>query len=319
MRRTVSFLVVLAFLTNASSAATYYVDSTSGSDDNTGTSKVNGAHQSGPWKTLAKVNDSFEILGGDKVEVQALAKGTQDPHQIEVLPSYMMKLRKADLFILVGMDLDMWAYQLRDGSRNSKLIVIDCSEEINRMEVPTRNVNPSQGHIHIYGNPHYWLDPENGKQIMKAILNGLEKVAPEYYGYFLENMNNYSNKLDEKMMEWQQKIEPIKGKKIIFYHNSWPYFVQRFGFESANFIEPKPGIPPSPSHTATLLKQVKNESIKVIALEPYFDDRVPKMIARQTGANVVVLPQSVGGVKEVNTYIQLFEYNINKLLDAFHM
>lgn len=267
--------------------------------------------------TLTDLASLAEVVGGDKVEVQALAKGTQDPHQIEVLPSYMMKLRKADLFFLVGMDLDMWAYQLRDGSRNSDLIVIDCSVEIERLEIPTRNVNPSQGHLHIYGNPHYWLDPENGKSIMKAILNGLEKAAPEHYDYFFENMTNYSKKLDAKIVEWQKQIEPIKGERIIFYHNSWPYFLERFGLEIANFIEPKPGIPPSPSHTANLLRQVKNESIKVIAMEPYFDDRVPKMIARQTDARVIVLPQSVGGVKEVKDYIQLFDYNLGKLIEAF--
>jgi zinc/manganese transport system substrate-binding protein len=267
--------------------------------------------------TLTDLASLAEVVGGDKVEVQALAKGTQDPHQIEVLPSYMMKLRKADLFILVGMDLDMWAYQLRDGSRNSNLIVIDCSQEINRLEIPTQSVNPSQGHIHIHGNPHYWLDPENGKAIMQAILYGLEKVAPEHSEFFHQNMNNYIKQLDSKMVEWQKKVEPIKGEKIIFYHNSWPYFVERFGFKIANFVEPKPGIPPSPSHTANLLKQVKSESIKVIALEPYFDDRVPKMIAKQTGAKVVILPQSVGGVKEVKDYIQLFDYNLNKLIEAF--
>jgi len=268
--------------------------------------------------TLTDLASLAEVVGGDKVEVQALAKGTQDAHQIEVLPSYMMKLRKADLFILVGMDLDMWAYQLRDGSRNSDLVTIDCSEEIHRMEVPTRNVNPSQGHLHIYGNPHYWLDPENGKVIMNAILGGLEQVAPEHFDYFLENMNNYRKKLDSKIVEWKKEVEPIKGEKIIFYHNSWPYFVERFGFEVANFIEPKPGIPPSPSHAAKLIKQVKDQSIKVIAMEPYFDDRVPNMIAKQTGAKVVILPQSVGGKKEIKDYIQLFDYNIQILLEAFN-
>jgi ABC-type Zn uptake system ZnuABC Zn-binding protein ZnuA len=267
--------------------------------------------------TLTDLASLAEVVGGDKVEVQALAKGTQDAHQIEVLPSYMMKLRKADLFILVGMDLDMWAYQLRDGSRNSDLVVVDCSQEIHRMEVPTRNVNPSQGHLHIYGNPHYWLDPENGKVIMNAIVKGLEQVAPEHHDYFLENMNNYSKQLDYNIEEWQKEVEAVKGEKIIFYHNSWPYFVERFGFEIANFIEPKPGIPPSPSHTAKLIKQVKDQSIKVIAMEPYFDDRVPKMIAKQTGAKVVILPQSVGGVEEVKNYIQLFDYNIQTLLEAF--
>lgn len=267
--------------------------------------------------TLTDLASLTQAVGGDRVEVEALVKGTQDPHQIEVLPSYMVKLRNADLFVIIGMDLEMWAYPLRDGSRNAKLLLVDCSTNIERLEVPTYKVDPSHGDIHLYGNPHYWLDPENGKVIMQAIFEALVKVSPEDYAYFENNMKAYSQKLDEKISEWQTKAEILKGKQVIFFHNSWPYFNRRFGIEAANFIEPKPGITPSPSHTARLIQQVKDQGIKVIAKEPFFDDRVPKMISRETGAKLVVLPTSVGGVTGVKDYIGLFDYIVEALVKAF--
>ncbi len=266
--------------------------------------------------TLTDLASLTQAVGGDRVEVEALVKGTQDPHQIEVLPSYMVKLRNADLFVIIGMDLDMWAYPLRDGSRNAKLLLVDCSKNIERLEVPTYKVDPSHGDIHLYGNPHYWLDPENGKLIMQTIFEALVKVSPEDYGYFENNMKSYTQKLDEKMADWQTKAEALKGKQVIFFHNSWPYFNRRFGIEAANFIEPKPGVTPSPSHTARLIQQVKDQGIKVIAMEPFFDNRVPKMISRETGAKLVVLPTSVGGVPEAKDYIALFDYIIRVLVEA---
>jgi len=267
--------------------------------------------------TLTDLASLTAAVGGDRVEVEALVKGTQDPHQIEVLPSYMVKLRHADLFVIIGMDLEMWAYPLRDGSRNAKLLLVDCSTNIERLEVPTYKVDPSHGDIHLYGNPHYWLDPENGKRIMQTIFEALVKVSPEDYSYFESNLKTYTQKLDEKMVEWQTKAESLRGKQVIFFHNSWPYFNRRFGLVAANFIEPKPGVTPSPSHTARLIQQVKDQKIKVIAKEPFFDDRVPKMISRETGAKLVVLPTSVGGVPEVKDYIGLFDYIISTLDKAF--
>ncbi|MDZ7289508.1 MAG: metal ABC transporter substrate-binding protein [candidate division KSB1 bacterium] len=266
--------------------------------------------------TLPDLAALAKVVGGDKVEVEALVKGTQDPHNIEVLPSYMVKLRNADLFVIIGMDLEMWAYPLRDGSRNAKLVMVDCSLNIERLEVPTYKVDPSYGDIHIYGNPHYWLDPENGKVIMASILDGLAKVSPQDYDYFVQNMQAYSSRLDEKIKEWQEKMAPYRGSMVIFYHNSWPYFARRFGLNVVNFVEPKPGVEPSPSHTAALIRQVKEKGIKVIGKEPFFDERVPKLISRETGAKVIVLPPSVGGVEGVNDYIGLFDYNINALSEA---
>ena len=266
--------------------------------------------------TLSDLGSLVKEIGGDKVDVESLVKGTQDPHHIEVLPSYMVKLRRADLFVMVGMDLDIWAFPLRDGSRNARLVVVDCSKYINRLEIPTQKVDASQGDIHLYGNPHYWLDPENGKLILRSIFEGLVQVSPENTDFFKANMTRFTERLDQKIVEWQAKMEPFKGVRMVFFHNSWPYFAHRFGIEAANFIEPKPGIQPSPSHTATVIKQIKEQNVPIIAIEPFFDRRVPDMISRQTGAKVYIFPTSVGGVPEVTDYPSLFDYLINTITKA---
>lgn len=252
-------------------------------------------------------------VGGDRVRVDALVKGTQDPHQIEVLPSYMLKLRQADLFFIIGMDLDLWALPLRDGSRNARIRMVDCSTSIQRLEVPTSAVNASMGDIHIYGNPHYWLDPENGKPLLQIITDQLTALSPADGGFFEANRQAYTTRLTEKIKEWQNLLAPYRGQAIVFYHNSWPYFLKRFGLQAANFIEPKPGISPSPSHTQQLIRQISDQRLKVIAMEPFFDDRVPRMISSQTGAKLILLPTSVGGAKETVDYIALFDYIVANL------
>jgi zinc/manganese transport system substrate-binding protein len=269
-----------------------------------------------PLRVVTTTSDLAALVrtvGGNRVQVDALVKGTQDPHHIEVLPSYMMKLRQADLFFTIGMDLDLWALPLRDGSRNANLVMIDCSSAIQRLEIPTSDVNAGMGDIHIYGNPHYWLDPENGKVLLQTISTQLTSLSPADGPFFEANRQAYTARLTEKIKEWQTLLAPFQGQSLIFYHNSWPYFLKRFGLQAANFIEPKPGISPSPAHTQQLIRQIHDHSIKAIAMEPFFDSRVPKMISAQTGAKVLLLPSSVGGVKEAVDYIALFDYIVTTL------
>jgi zinc/manganese transport system substrate-binding protein len=269
-----------------------------------------------PLRVVTSTSDLAALVravGGERVRVDALAQGTQDPHQIEVLPSYMMKLRQADLFFIIGMDLDLWAPSLRDGSRNAKLVMTDCSSSIQRLEVPTSEVNPGMGDIHLYGNPHYWLDPENGKVLLQTIATHLTSLSPADGPFFEANRQAYAARLTQKIKEWQTALSPYQGQSLIFYHDSWPYFLHRFGLKAANFIEPKPGISPSPTHTQELIRQIQNQKIKAIALEPFYDARVPRMIGAQTGARVLVLPSSVGGVKEAVDYIALFDYIVNTI------
>lgn len=261
--------------------------------------------------------DFAGVVGGDKVDVSFIVRGTQNPHYIEVKPSYMMKLKSADIFIIIGLQLEIWYQQIVDGSRNAKLLIIDCSKNIEKLEVPTFKVDASYGDVHPFGNPHYWLDPENVIIILQEILAGFASISPSDLDYFKVNMDNYLKKLETKMGEWKKLSEPFNGRQFVTYHTSFSYFVNRFGFSVAGYVEPKPGIPPTPSHTIELITLMRNAGIKVIGLEPFYDDSVPKKIAESTGAQLVTLPTSVGGVPDARDYISLIDYNIRTLINAF--
>ncbi|MDI6802489.1 MAG: metal ABC transporter substrate-binding protein [Bacteroidota bacterium] len=262
--------------------------------------------------TLPDLADFTKAIGNDRVEVDFIVKGTQNPHYIEVKPSYMMKLRNADIFLQIGMELELWAQQIIDGSRNNRLIVVDCSNNIEKLEIPS-DVDASQGDIHRYGNPHYWLDPMNVKIIMQNILNALIKVSPEEETYFKSNMDNYLSELNINITNWLKELEPFKNSNVITFHKSWTYFAKRFGLNVIDYIEPRPGITPTPSHTLKLLKLIKENNIKVIIVEPFYDDSVPKHIAAAANAKVIRLATSVGGVPRTDTYISLIDYNVKML------
>ncbi|HJL75053.1 MAG TPA: metal ABC transporter substrate-binding protein, partial [Candidatus Marinimicrobia bacterium] len=240
--------------------------------------------------------DIVKTIGGDRVTVTSIARGNQDPHYVEVLPSYMIKVRKADLYFMVGMELDLWAQQIIDGSRNRKIVVVDCSMEINKMEIPTGTVDASMGDIHRFGNPHYWLDPQNGKRIASLIAQKLSNAAPKSSELFYQNLDAFNLQLDNAIIDWEKRFVNLRGKKLIYYHNSWPYFSNRFGLDTVGFLEPKPGITPSPSKLNQIIQLIETETIQVIASETYFSDRAPKFIASKTGVKTVQLAQSVGAL-----------------------
>lgn len=254
-------------------------------------------------------------IGGDLVSAEAIAPGTQDPHFVELLPSYMVRVRKADLYVKVGMDLDYWAQAIIDGSRNAKLEVVDASSALPaeaRLEVPTR-VDAAMGDVHKYGNPHYWLDPENGKHIGRAIADGLERADPANSARYEAGYEAFARKLEDRIATWKKAAAPLRGMKIVTYHRSWPYFTRAFGIEVVDFLEPKPGVKPSPQHVARVIAAVRGQKVAAVAYEPYFEKRTPEMIARETGVPLVVLPPSVGGVPEVQDYFGLFDYNLAAL------
>jgi zinc/manganese transport system substrate-binding protein len=272
-------------------------------------------------KIVASTSDLAEftkIVGGDKVDVDFIVRGTQNPHFIEVKPSYMMKLKSAQAFVMIGMQMEIWAPQIIDGSRNAHLQIIDCSKNIDKLEVPVGKVEASQGDVHPAGNPHYWLDPENVPVILHEIVNGLALLSPIDKNYFQVNADAYNKLLQSKLTEWKQKLAPYKDAKIISYHTSFSYFIKRFGIQVAGYVEPKPGIPPTPTHAAELMQLMKSGSIKVIGLEQFYEDGTPNSIARSVGASVVKLSTSIGGVSSgTDSYIQLMEYNVNALANAF--
>jgi len=271
--------------------------------------------------TLTDLRSITEEIGGEKVDVFSIATGYQNPHFVDPKPSYIIKLSRADMFVTVGLDLEIgWSVPLLQNSRNAKIQIgskgyVDASANIPLMQIPD-NVSRAGGDIHIFGNPHYWLDPVRGKLIAQNIYQGLIRVSPENENYFQKNLENFHQKIDVKMKEWKSKMSKYEGAKIIAYHNQWCYFENQFGLKIVDFLEPKPGIPPSPSQLVKVIDQVKENDIKVIIISPYFTNKSAKVVARETRVEVVVFATSVEANTEVNNYFDLFDYNIEKLIEA---
>ena len=271
--------------------------------------------------TTTDMKSIAEIVGGNKVSVSSIATGYQNPHFVDPKPSYIINLTKADLFVTVGLDLETgWSPQLLSSSRNTKIQkgaagYVDASEGVNLLQVPTA-ANRAEGDIHIYGNPHYWLDPVNGKTIARNIANGLERVDPSNKSFYEANLVAFNNKIDAKLKEWQSKMASFKGSKIIAYHNEWVYFETRFGLQVVDFMEPKPGIPPTPSQLVKVIKEVTANKIKVIISSPYFTTSSSDVVAKQTGVKELTLATSVGGFDTIKDYFSLFDYNIDHLITA---
>ena len=272
--------------------------------------------------TLADLKSITELIGGDKVEAFSIATGYQNPHFVDPKPSYIIKLTKADMFVTIGLDLEAgWSPSLLASSRNTKIQkgapgYVDASVGVKLMQVPSA-INRGEGDIHIFGNPHYWLDPENGKVIAKNICDGLCRVSPENKLFFEANLQAFDSKIDLKLKEWETKMLPYKGQQIIAYHNEWCYFETRFGLKIVDFLEPKPGIPPSPSQLVKVIGEVKADKIKAIITSPYFTTSSSELVGKQTGAKTVVMATSVGAFDNIKTYFDLFDYNISKLTEAF--
>ena len=262
-------------------------------------------------------------VGGDRINVDSIAKGYQDPHFVEPKPSFLLKLMKADLLEVVGLELEIgWLPPLITQSRNSKIQVgangyLDLSRSCEILEIPTGQVTRAMGDVHPLGNPHYWLDPENGRRMAKAIAQKFSELRPEDASYFAEHEADFERRLTEAEKRWDAQMASYRGRKVITYHRSWPNFAKRFNLDVIGYVEPKPGIPPTPSHTLEVINTMKREGVKLILVEPYFDLRTPNSIANAVGGEVLVLLPSVGGVKEVNTYFELFDYDINLLSKAF--
>jgi zinc/manganese transport system substrate-binding protein len=243
-------------------------------------------------------------VGGDKVKVEALARGYQDPHFVEAKPSFILKLNAAQLLIAVGRELEIgWLPPLIQQSRNPRIQpgadgYLDASLTARILEIPTGQITRAMGDVHPLGNPHYWLDPANGRRVAQAI------------------QADFDRRLTEAEKRWDALMAPYKSLKVVTYHRSWANFCERFGLEVIGYVEPRPGIPPSPRHTLDLIGEMKRQGIKLLLVEPYFDLKTPNAIGRETGAKVLVLPPSVGGEKEITDYIKLFDYDVNLLVAA---
>ena len=261
-------------------------------------------------------------IGGDKVVVESLARGYQDPHFVEAKPSFVLKLNKADLLVVVGRELEVgWLPALITQSRNAKIQpggdgYFDASLTARILDIPGGQITRAMGDVHPLGNPHYWLDPENGRRIAKAIQAKLAQRDPANAAYFAQRAADFDRRLGEAQQRWKALMAPYKGVKVVTYHRSWTNFADAFGIDVIGYVEPKPGIPPTPQHTLDVIQAMRAQQVKIIIIEPYFDSKTPNSIASQSGGRVLVLPPSVGGVKEAADYLKLFETDINLLVAA---
>ena len=271
--------------------------------------------------SLPDLKSIAAVVGGEKVDVFAIATGFQNPHFVDPKPSYILKLAKADLFATVGLDLETgWVPPLLNSARNAKILkggpgYVDASTNVPLLQV-LASVNRGEGDIHIYGNPHYWLDPANGKIIARNIYDALVRLSPEDQAYFEANLKKFNDQIDAKLNDWTAKMQPFKSRKIIAYHNEWPYFEQRFGLQIVDFLEPKPGIPPTPSQLAKVIAEMKRDGMKIIITSPYFTAESAELVARNAGGKVVTLATSVGADPSIKTYFDLFDYNVAKMVEA---
>ena len=279
-----------------------------------------------PLKVVTTIADMASLtkeIGGDRVDAQSIARGYQDPHFVEPKPSFLLQLRNAELLEVVGLELEIgWLPPLLDQSRNNNIRpgskgYLDLSNGVEILDRPTGTVNRSMGDVHPLGNPHYWLDPANAVRMAIQIERKLEELRPADAAYFQQRLNAFKVKINDANKRWVAALAPYRGAKIVTYHNSWPNFVRHFGLDVVGYVEPKPGVPPSPSHTFELINLMKAQNVKAIIMEPYFDVKTPQSIAERTGAKLVILYPSVGGAKSgTDDYFQLFDYNIANLLKA---
>ena len=244
-------------------------------------------------------------VGGDRVSAFSIARPTVDPHSVEVLPSYMVRVSRADVYLKVGMSLDQWADQIIDGSRNARIKIVDCSNGIAVLEKPGK-VDASLGDVHPEGNPHYWLDPENGVLVAQTIADALTSADPSGAAAYGANLDHFKAEVAQKMAVWRVTAAAIPNRTILTYHSSWPYFAQAFGFTIAAHIEPVPGIPPNANYLAQLVKVIKEQNVTAVISEPYYSDEAANFLARETGVKLFKITPSCADASP-NSYLDHFQ------------
>ncbi len=261
-------------------------------------------------------------IGGDKITLTTLAKPTEDPHFVDAKPSFILKLNHADVVIEGGAELEIgWLPALLDQSRNEKIVAgapghISCAKGLPLLDVPA-TLDRSRGDIHAAGNPHFAISPVNGRIIAQTITDGLAQNDPANAETYRANLKTFTTALAAKMAEWQQALAPFKGRSLVAYHDSWPYFARDFGLKIELFLEPKPGIPPTPSHLAEVILKMKEENAHVIIVDVYLNRRTADTVAREAGATVVPVTQFPGGLKGTEGgYLELEDYLVKALAAA---
>jgi ABC-type Zn uptake system ZnuABC Zn-binding protein ZnuA len=313
--------------------------------------------------SLSDFGSIAQAVGGDKVHVTTIASGVQDPHFVDPKPSYVVKLRDADIFLVNGLELEIgWVPPLLDGARNPKIKpgsagYVDCSRNIPVLEVPTGTVTRAEGDVHPYGNPHYTTDPLDRKIVAETIAEALKQASPENATYFESRKKEFQHSIDEAMFGkelveyvggnkldrltrsgeldsfldgqsqgnvklsqklggWMAKMRPLKGAKMVFYHKSYTYFIDRFGLDVSLFVELKPGIQPGPAHLVNLVESMLRDKVKVVATHPFYDEKIARLVAEKGGAKLALLPLQVGGIKGADDTFKFYDIVIDLLTEA---
>ncbi len=273
--------------------------------------------------TTATFASMAQEIVGERAQIHAIAAPHQNIHYYQPTPKDVVKVKKADVLIYGGLDLEMWLDPLLVAAGNQKFLgeataSINLSKGIEPLELPT-SLSRAQGDIHRYGNPHHWMDPENAKQAARNIADGLSRLYPDFTEEFHQNAEALVGRIDEKMRDWENRLGPFKGTGIVTYHKNWSYFAKHFGLEIVGELEPKPGIPPTPKHLAELEKLMKEKGAKLVIKESYQESRTPKKVAEETGAKVLTLAQFVGETKEGGDYLSMMEENVKQIEEALSL
>jgi zinc/manganese transport system substrate-binding protein len=263
-----------------------------------------------------------KAVGGDQVEITSLAQPTEDPHFVDAKPSLILKLNRAQVLLEGGAELELgWLPPLLQGARNPRLAAgapgrILCNQGVSMLEVPA-TLDRSEGDIHAAGNPHYMTDPANAQIVANHLAEVFCQLDPKSAETYRANLKTFSDQLTARMAEWQKLLAPFQGRHVVAYHNSWPYFARRFGLKIEMFLEPKPGLPPTPAHLAEVIARMKAEQARVIFVEPYLDRRTAESVARSTGAKVIDVAYLPGGIKGTEgDYLKLMDYLVTSLAKA---
>lgn len=279
--------------------------------------------QAGKFKIVTTTSDLGSIakaVAGDLADVQSICTGKEDPHHLQARPKYIMLARNADLWIRTGLELEIgWEMPVIDGSRNRRIRPgqpghLDASQNIAKLDVPdAQMLSRALGDVHAQGNPHYLTDPLNARQVADDMAERLAQLDPANAETYRANAKAFQEKIDAKRVEWTRKMEPFKGKAIVTYHKSWIYFAERFGMEIVIELEPKPGVPPSPTHLTQVVQTVQQNKIGLILQEPWYSTKAAERVAEKTGARIVVAPISTGGDPAAMDYFALIDLIVKRL------
>lgn len=271
--------------------------------------------------TLSTYADLVKTIGAQAVEVKSIASPRFNPHFIEPKPSDVFKLKQADLFVHSGLDLEAWRDPLVQASGRSDFksggaAQLDLSVGVSLLEVPTGQPSRAEGDIHLFGNPHYWLSPENGLVMARSIAAKLSQMDSEHSEEFKQNLAQFESKLKARILAWREELSAFRGSELIGYHNEWLYLVDFLGLQITQFLEPKPGIPPTPRHIEELLRFVKEKKVRVIIQASFYSTDASETLARMSGAKLKVLCQSVGELPEATDYIAMLDFNISQIVEG---